>query len=108
MAVTLVVPPGVLEAAKVGWDDAADGLDGAWRRLSRSSTDGFSPAVAAAADAFQDAWTEEIKRRALQAQDHSDAFVEVSGVLAFSDAAAAEHARGLLGWVHRDVRIEGS
>lgn len=106
MAVTLAVPDGVLAAAKAAWDDAADGLDGAWRRLGKTSTGGFSPAVAAAVDAFGDTWVAELKRRATDAQDHSDAFVEVAGVFAFTDRTSAEQARGLLAWTYRSAAIE--
>lgn len=106
MAVTLAVPPGVLAAAKAAWDDAADGLDGGWRRLVKASTSGFSPTVVVAAEAFQTAWADELKRRAVEAQDNSDAFVEVGGAYEFADVASAEQARALLGWVHRDVPIE--
>lgn len=106
MAVTIVVPPGVLAAAKAAWDDAADGLDGGWRRLVTASSAGFSPTVVAAVESFQTAWADELKRRATEAQDNSDAFVEVGGVYRFSDVASAERARALLGWVHHDVPIE--
>lgn len=106
MAVTLAVPDGVLAAAKVAWDDAADGLDGAWRRLGKTSTAGFSPAVTAAADAFSDTWMAEIKHRAEDAQEHSDAFVEVGGIIEFADRASAEQARGLLAWTYRAARTE--
>jgi len=108
MAVTLAVPDGVLAAAKAAWDDAADGLDGAWRRLGKASTEGFSPAVAAAAEAFQDTWVTELKHRAEDAQEHSDAFVEVAGVFEFTDRASAEQARGLLAWTYRTAAIEVS
>ena len=105
MAVTIDVPPGVLAAAKVAWDDAADGLDGAWRRLGKASTSGFAPTVVSAVEAFQTTWTDELKRRAEAAQDNSDALVEVSGGFEFVDVAAAEKARALLGWVHRAAPI---
>ncbi|MFW6866626.1 hypothetical protein ACOACQ_04510 [Nocardioides sp. CPCC 206347] len=105
MGVTIDVPPGVLAAAKTAWDDAADGLDGAWRRLGKASTAGFAPAVVTAVEAFQTTWTDELKRRAEAAQANSDAFVEVSGDFEFTDAAAAEQARALLGWAHRAAPI---
>jgi len=106
MAVTLAVPAGVLAAAKAAWDDAADGLDGGWRRLVKASSAGFSSTVVAAVEAFQTTWGDELKRRATEAQDNSEAFVEVGGVYQFTDAASAERARALLGWVHHDVPIE--
>lgn len=106
MAVTLAVPPGVLALARAAWDDAADGLDGGWRRLVKASTSGFSSTVVAAVEAFQATWVDELKRRAVEAQDNSEAFVEVRGVYQFVDVASAERARALLGWVHRDVPIE--
>lgn len=105
MAVTVQVPVQVLRAAKVGWDDAADLLDGSWRRLETTSVNGLSTEVAAAAQRFQETWAEEIRRRALDARRHSEAFVEVAGEFSYSDLAAAEEARALLGWVHRDAPI---
>ena len=106
MAVTLAVPAGVLARARAAWDDAADGLDGGWRRLVKAATAGVSSTVVPAVEAFQQTWVDELKRRAVEAQDNSEAFVEVGGVYQFVDVASAERARALLGWVHRDVPLE--
>lgn len=93
MGVTLAVTDDLLRRAKADWDASADELDGSWRRLSRASTDGFSPDVAAAVEAFRDPWVGELKARAAEAQDYSDAIVLFRNPLWATDAEIG----GLLG-----------
>lgn len=107
MAVTLEVSAEVLRAVKAKWDEAADALDGAWRRLDKASTDGFSGEVAAAVEAFQEPWVDEIKDRAAEAQANSEAIVILGDRLWATDAAIAEHVRSLLPWAHHDAPISG-
>ncbi|WP_435771883.1 hypothetical protein [Nocardioides sp. SYSU DS0651] len=102
---TLAVPPGVLSAAKAEWDDAADELDGNWRRLHKASTDGFSPEVAAAVEAFREPWVDEIKAAAREAQGHSDDLALFHHQVLLADAEQAERIRALLPWVHRNAEI---
>lgn len=105
MAVTLAVPYQVLREMKRRWDDSADELDGSWRRLSKVSTKGFSPEVAAAVDAFTDPWVEEIKACAETAQGYSDEIVFFRNILVLTDEAHAQRIRAALPWVHRDAEI---
>lgn len=107
MGVTLAVPAGVLLAIKGEWDESADELDGNWRRLHKASTEGFSPEVAAAVEAFREPWVDEIKAAAQQAQGYSDEIRVFRGRVLIADAAQAERIRSLLGWVHRDATIAG-
>lgn len=97
---TLEVSAEVLRTAKAKWDQAADELDGSWRRLDEASTDGFSGEVAAAVAAFCDPWVDEIKACATEAQGNSDAIVVFRDLLWTTDAASAERIRSLLPWAH--------
>lgn len=108
MAVTLRVPPQVLRQAKARWDDAADELDGSWRRLERSSTEGFSAQVASAVEAFREPWVDEIKTCARTAQGHSDDILLFGSTLVVTDVAAAERVRSALPWDQRRAPITGA
>jgi hypothetical protein len=106
--VTLQVSAEVLRTAKAKWDQAADELDGSWRRLDKASTDGFSSEVAAAMEAFCEPWVDELKDCAVEAQDNSEAIVMFRDVLWATDAASAERIRSLLPWAHHDAPISGA
>lgn len=105
MTATLDVPYAVLAGIKGKWDEAADGLDGSWRRLHKTSTEGFSAEVSAAVEAFREPWVDEIKAMALQAQGNSEELVLFRGLLVLIDAAQAERVRSLLPWVHHAAGI---
>lgn len=105
MSVTLAVPYAVLQQVKGAWDEAADELDGNWRRLHKASVVGFSPEVAAAVEAFRDPWVDEIKAAAEQAQGHSDEITLYRGLVILIDSAQAERVRSLLPWIHRAAEI---
>ena len=105
MAVTLAVPYDVLQEAKRKWDEAADELDGNWRRLSKASTDGFSTRVAAAVEAFREPWVDEIKGAGEQAQGYSEEIVFFRNWLVLADEAEAERIRSILPWAYHDAEI---
>lgn len=105
MAVTLAVPPAVLRETKATWDDGADELDGAWRRLHKTGTAGFSSEVAAAVLAFREPWVDELKAAGLQAQGYSDAIVLFLGSAVLADDEQAERLRSLLPWSQQDAAI---
>lgn len=107
MAVTLSVSYRELQEIKGKWDEAADELDGSWRRLHKASTDGFSVEVAAAVEAFREPWVDEIKGASEQAQGHSEEIRLFRGHVLLADAAEAERIRSLLPWVHHDATITG-
>ena len=107
MAVTIDVPYSVLEAAKAEWDQAADELDGSFRRLITTSTSGLAPAVVAAVDTFRRRWGEELKACGAQAQTFSDAFHDTGTDFLVTDTAQARRLRSLLPWAFHDARIEG-
>lgn len=105
MSVTLAVSSAVLQQVKGRWDEAADELDGNWRRLHRTSTAGFSSEVAAAVEAFREPWVDEIKASAGQAQGYSDEITVYRGLIIFTDSAQAERVRSLLPWIHHAAEI---
>ncbi len=105
MAVTLDVPPAVLQMAADDWDEVADRLDGAWRRLVRTGTSGLSPEVGAALESFADTWVAELKTMATGAEGNSDAFVQIDGTFQIVDRDQAEHLRSLLSWDYHDATI---
>ena len=105
MAVTLEVPVLVLQAAALEWDDAGDTLDGAWRRLDKASTADLSPEVAAAVQAFQTSWADEIKACGQRAQRCSEALTDSLQHFTSLDEAEAERLRGMLPWAYRTARI---
>lgn len=105
MAVTLAVPPAVLQETKAKWDDGADELDGTWRRLHKTGTSGFSPEVAAAVLAFREPWVDELKAAGLQAQGYSDAIVLFLGTAVVADDQQAERLRSLLPWAYHAAAI---
>ncbi|GAA3533508.1 hypothetical protein [Nocardioides daeguensis] len=105
MTITLDVPYAVLKAARDRWDEAADELDGAWRRLAKVSTSDLSDAVAAAVTAFADPWVDELKVVARQAQGYADEFVFFRRLLVLVDRAQAERLRALLPWTERDAAV---
>ncbi|KRB76958.1 hypothetical protein ASE01_09315 [Nocardioides sp. Root190] len=107
MAVTLDVPFEVLRTAKIKWDEAADELDGNWRRLHKSSIAGFSAEVTAAVEAFREPWVDEIKVAGERAQAHSDEIVLFGQRVWLADADQAERVRALLPWAHSDAGIAG-
>lgn len=104
--VILRVPAGVLAAAQADWDAAADRLDGAWHRLGKASTAGFSTEVATAAQEFLDTWVDEVKARARDAQGHSDAIRDFARGTGELDRQVAERVRGLLPWSWRNAPVE--
>lgn len=105
MAVTLAVPYAVVNEIKGEWDEAADKLDGNWRRLHKAETDGFSSEVAAAIEAFREPWVDEIKAAAQQAQGYSDEIGVFYLQVTVADVAQAERVRSLLPWSHRNAKI---
>jgi len=105
MAVTLDVPYAVLQAARQRWDAAADELDGAWRRLARSSTSDLSAVVAAAVTGFADGWADELRCAARQAQGYADEFVFFHRMLVLVDRAQAERLRSLLPWAEHAAAV---
>lgn len=107
MGVTIDVPYDVLKAAKAEWDDAADELDGSFRRLLRTSTTGLSPRAAAAVDSFRGEWGRELRARGRQAQAYSDAFVDTGSDFLVTDLAQARLMRSVLPWTYHDAGIEG-
>lgn len=107
MAVTLDVPYAVLLRCRDEWDASSDDLRAGWRRLGRTATDGLSPEVVRAVDAFTDTWVDAIKLLAGTARAHSEDFVFVFTTLRLTDAAEAENVRSLLPWVWRVAEIEG-
>lgn len=108
MVVSLVVPASELLQAEIDWADADDDLGGCWRRLARTSVADLSPSVAAAVEAFQTAWTDEIKMLSGRAGEHSlDIAVFRTGALAVDEEEAAR-IRGLLPWALHDAPIEGA
>lgn len=104
MSVTLEVDPTVLRAAKTMWDQASDELV-AWRRLANASTDGFSPKVAAAVDAFREPWITQIKTAAQDASETSDAIRLTLLYVQMSDRDAAKQVRSMLPYVYRNATI---
>ena len=107
MAVILHVPAGVVHKAKAQWDEAADELDGNWRRLHKASTAGFSNDVVAAIEAFREPWVDEIKAASQQAQEYAESVTFFGGLVVVADTAQAEELRALLPWVHRAAEITG-
>lgn len=105
--VTLAVPFEVLNRARTAWDAAADELDGAWRRLDRASTSGFSADVVAAVEAFRTPWVDEVKASAVQAQGYSDEITFFRRSVVITDEDQAERIRATLPWGHHDARIGG-
>lgn len=105
MAVTLDVPFEVLRTARARWDEVGDELDGSWRRLHKTSTTGFSAAVAAAVEAFREPWVDEVKASAEVAQAHSEEIVLFGRRVVLVDADQAARVRSLLPWLHRDAGI---
>jgi hypothetical protein len=105
MTITIDVPYAVLRAARDRWDEAADELDGAWRRLAKVSTSDLSDAVAAAVTAFTDPWVDEVKAVARRAQGYADEFVFFRRLLVLVDQAQAERLRALLPWAERDAAV---
>lgn len=102
---TLAVPYVVLRDMKRKWDESADELDGSWRRLSRTSTKGFSAEVEAAVEAFREPWVDEVKACAETAQAHGDDIVFFRNILVLTDEAHAERIRAALPWLHRNAEI---
>lgn len=103
--VTLAVPFTVLLEIKGKWDESGDELDGQWRRLHKTSTDGLATDVAAAVETFRETWVDELKAMAGQAQDHSEEIVFFRGVVQLADEAQAERVRSLLPWAYRAAEI---
>jgi hypothetical protein len=107
MAVTIDVPYSVLSAAKAEWDEAADELDGSFRRLVTASTSGLSPTATAAVDTFRQRWGDELKACGQKAQMFSDAFLDTGNDFLITDTAQARLMRSVLPWAFHDARIEG-
>ncbi|MBM9459550.1 hypothetical protein JK386_06520 [Nocardioides sp. zg-536] len=105
MAVTLAVPIAVLQQVRAEWDDAGDRLDGAWRRLAKASTAGFSPRVAKAVEDFREPWATEVKAAAQRATDYAEEIVVFCGHVQLTDVEQAEKVRSLLPWAHRDADV---
>lgn len=105
MAVTLDVPPGVLDQAEQDWDAAQDTLSGAGGRLAVLQLTQLSAAVVAAVTSFVDVWAGEIAVLALQASDHARAFGDLGVDLEIVDTAEAERLRSLLPWSYRSAVI---
>lgn len=105
MAVTLYVPREVVSQAMGEWDDAGDTLDGAWHRLASASSADLSPDVAAAFDAFQTEWSDEIKSCGRRAQRCSEELAEAFISFTELDEAEAERVRAMLPWVYRAAAI---
>jgi hypothetical protein len=107
MAVTIDVPYSVLRAAKAEWDEAADALDGAFRRLVTAPTSGLSATATAAVEAFQQGWGDELKACGQKAQSFSDAFHDTGSDFLITDTAQARLIRSVLPWAFHEARIEG-
>ena len=107
MAVTLAVPFEVVSRAKADWDEAADTLDGSWRRLHRTTGAGLSTDVVAALEDFREPWVDELKACATRAQANSDEILLWRGTVVLADAEQAARVRALLPWVHHAADVAG-
>lgn len=95
----------ITAAARV-WDGAADGLDGAWRRLHGTSGSPMAPDVVAAFEALREAWVDELKDVATKAQAHAESLDDAAATYASVDDAAYERIRALMPWSYRDSSID--
>lgn len=105
MAVTLDVPPGVLEAAGRAWDDAHDKLVGAVARLDGIVLTELSTRVTTPVRAFLEVWSAEATLLSRQSASSAAAFADLDADLEISDAAGAVRLRSLLPWVHHAAAI---
>lgn len=105
MAVTLDVPPGVLEAAGRAWDDAHDKLAGAVARLDSTVLGELSSGVTTAARAFLEVWSGEVAVLSRQSESSAEAFADLDADLEINDAAGALRLRSLLPWVHHAAAV---
>lgn len=94
----------IMAAARV-WDGAADALDGAWRRLHRTSGSPMAPDVAAAVETFREAWVDDLKDVATTAQAHAESLEDAAATYASVDDAAYQRLRSLMPWSYRDSAI---
>jgi len=107
MGTRLDVPFAVLQAAREAWDGAGDELDGAWRRLAKTSTSELSSEVTAAVEGFREPWADELKATAEQAQGYAEEFVFFRGLVILADREQAERLRTLLPWAQHDAGVTG-
>ncbi|MEV7398279.1 hypothetical protein [Aeromicrobium sp. NPDC092404] len=96
----------ILSAASSVWDGAADGLDGAWRRLHGTSGSPMDAGVAAAFGTFRERWVDEIKRIATRSQSHADSLSDAVTSYTTIDDAAYERMRALLPFDYRDSTLD--
>lgn len=106
MAVTIDVPPGVLERAGRAWDAAHDKLAGAVARLDGIVLAELSDTVTAPVRAFLEVWSLEATVLARQSGTSSAAFAGLDADLRVSDAASAARLLSLLPWVHHGAAVE--
>jgi hypothetical protein len=95
----------ITAAARV-WDGAADGLDGAWRRLHGTTGSPMAPDVAAAFETFREAWVDEVKDVATTAQAHAESLDDAAATYSAVDDAAYQRIRSLMPWSYRDSTID--
>ncbi len=95
-----------LRAASTVWDDAADGLDGAWHRLYGTSGSPMDDGVAQAFELFRDSWVDEVKRIATKAQTYSENLSDAVKSYATVDAGAYERIRAILPFDYRNSTLD--
>jgi len=108
MGVTVDVPPGVLKKARREWDEAAENLDGQWRRLHRVDTGGLSSEVVVAFERYRETWVDELKADHRKAVRFHEALEGVDADFTVTDTQEAERLRDLLPWRYRNATITDS
>lgn len=88
------------------WDEAADRLDGSWRRLHGTSASPMDPGVVAAFEIFRENWVDEIKSVATASQTHADNLADAAASYSTVDEAAYERLRAVLPFEYRNSSLD--
>lgn len=107
MTARLDVPFAVVQQARERWDAAGDELDGAWRRMAKTSTAELASEVVAAVEGFREPWADELKAAAEQATGYAAEIVFFRGLVIVADQEQAERLRSLLPWAQHDAAVTG-
>lgn len=88
------------DAAQV-WDDGHEQLTGALTSLAEAPVELLGSRVQPHAEAFVDAWTQELRRLAATADDHAGALRDTASLFARAEQLSVEESQDLLPWVDR-------
>ena len=100
---TIRVWTSALVAARAGWEEQAEALDGLYRNLAQATPGLLGSRVGPVAEAFLGTWEQRVRDLRRDGSDHADAIAATMHDFLLTDAESVQRTQDLLLWSDRDT-----